>query len=244
MDKTDIPTTGTRDDEPCVVPIPLRRDGTLGHCDSRFLIKRAGDDWLHGLTAEPGHRLLHVVALGATEAYGPNRNGDGFTKAACRQYHDTFCTTARWYNDHASSSHHYGMVKRSRFNERLSRVELVVSLYATKEAAELAEGRMDTGALDLLDSDRDIPVSMGCKVAYDVCSYCGNKAKNARFYCTAQTCEAGGLATKMGRVVQLPNGDLCRLYADNPHPQWGDISRITKGRQADRIAYVQNEIIV
>src|SRR5688572_2846735 len=71
--------------------------------DLREFIKRAGHqfaDRVKGLILHPGDVPVHLLALGATEDYGANRNGDGFKRAACRKYHDTFAKYARFYRDH------------------------------------------------------------------------------------------------------------------------------------------------
>lgn len=234
--------SGLKPHESPVTVIPVLRSGLIGCNDMRGLLRKTGSEWLSTVTATPGRRLLHVVALGCTEIYGPNRNGDGFRKKACREYHPTFVKSAKWYRNHKTTGPHFGEVLQSCFNEDLGRVELLVSLYATKQAADEAGGEIDDIAMQRLDSNKDVPVSMGCAVPYDVCSYCGNKAKNKNYYCTDRNCEAGGLSKKMGHVVRLPNGDLHQLHADNQHLSWIDISHITTSRQADRIAFVQREI--
>jgi hypothetical protein len=80
---------------------------------------------------------------------------------------------------------------------------------------------------------------MACKVAYDVCSYCGNKAPTVDDYCRGTyqggMCKAGGLKDNIGALVEV-DGGLHQLHADNPHPSFFDISHVI--RPADRIAYV------
>ncbi|NDG53642.1 MAG: hypothetical protein EBY39_11565, partial [Flavobacteriia bacterium] len=36
------------------------------------------------------HFMVHLIAMGDGEAYGPNRNGDWWPKKANQTYHDTF----------------------------------------------------------------------------------------------------------------------------------------------------------
>lgn len=183
--------------------------------------------------ARPGEVLIHVIALGCDEFYGPNRNGDAFTKDACRVYHKTFVKHARWFRNH----HHddpkksYGVVKASAFNEVDGRIELIVVLNATKEAAARNKGLLASKELELLEAGKDLPVSMACKVAYDVCSGCGNRAKSRADYCDEDMCKYGGLKHNMGRTFE--DGHILRAF--NPEPTFFDISYVNV--PADRTAY-------
>lgn len=220
--------------------IKLSSNGLRGN-DLQSFIKRAGHpfvDALRKIDIKPGEIPIHLLALGATEAVGPNRNGDGFKCAACRKYHDTFVKHARFYRDHKNKdkSKSYGIVKHSVFNEAMKRVELLAVLNGTKEAADRNGGLIADKEIDDLESGREIPVSMSCKIAFDICSYCGNKARNRSEYCTdtreGGMCKAGGLKHNITRV--LADGHI--LHADNPDPDFFDISRVGKG--ADRTAFV------
>lgn len=209
--------------------------------DLTALIKRAGHEFadkVKNLDLKPGEVPVHLIALGATEAVGPNRNGDGFKCASCRRYHDTFVKHARWYRNHKNKdeSKSYGIVKLSMYNEAMKRVELLVALNGTKEAAERNGGLVADQELQKLEKGDDIGVSMACKVAYDVCSGCGNRARTRQEYCTGTeeggTCKYGGLQTNIGTVHESGH----HLHADNPHPKFFDISMVF--RPADRTAYV------
>lgn len=220
--------------------IKLSRSGLVGQ-DLRDFVKRAGHpfvDMLRQVTFEKGEVPIHLIALGDTETYGPNRNGDGFKTAACRKYHDTFVKFARFYRNHKNKdkSKSYGVVKLSMFNEPMRRIELIVALNGTKEAAERNGGLVADDELEKLANDRETGVSMACRVAYDVCSGCGNRAKSRSEYCKGTDeggmCKAGGLKNRICTV--LNDGHI--LHADNPHPEFFDISHVH--RPADRIAYV------
>lgn len=184
-------------------------------------------------TARPGEYLVHVIALGCDEVYGPNRNGDAFSVDTCRKFHDTFKKYAHWFreHDHDDPRKSFGYVKASAFNEREGRIELIVALNATKEAAQRNKGRVADKEIDLLESGKDVAVSMACKVAYDQCSGCGNRARNRSEYCTDSTCKYGGLKENIGRAFD--DGHILRAF--NPEPKFFDISFV--GRPADRIAY-------
>ncbi len=100
--------------------------GLRGNDLSTF-IKRAGvkmADMMTKLSFAPGEVPIHLIAIGATEYYGPNRNGDGFSEACCRKYHDTFVKHARWYRNHKNKdkSKSYGIIKASSYNENMHRL--------------------------------------------------------------------------------------------------------------------------
>jgi hypothetical protein len=114
---------------------------------------------------------------------------------------------------------------------------LIVALNGTKEAAEKNGGLVADKELDLLYSDKDVPVSMSCREPFDSCSSCGNRARSRAEYCKATTeggsCKHGGLSSNMGRVCE----DGHQLRAMNPPSlRFFDISHVPY--QADRIAYV------
>jgi hypothetical protein len=238
MRKTVLPLAWDMRDE-IVVPLPVCRDGHMAANDAGRFAKRAGEAAaaaFRELEFGPGEIPIHLLAVGCTEMFGANRNGDGFRKSACRQFHDTFVKRARFYRDHRSDKPEvsYGLVKWSGFNEPMGRIELIVALNGTADTARRNNGRIADQEMEKLASHKPFGVSMGCEVEYDVCSACGHRARNRTEYCDRE-CVGGGLVEKMGRVVDL-DGDLHQLHADNPEPSWHDISGV--GRNADRIALV------
>ena len=77
--------------------------GKLTGADEQVLVKRAGSEFVHlakQIELQPGEIPIHSIAMGATEAYGPNRNGDGFKEAALRKYCKTFEKHAKRYRHH------------------------------------------------------------------------------------------------------------------------------------------------
>ena len=76
-------TPGSQDlHGPVAQLIKMSRQGLRGDDLSQF-IKRAGHELaakvLH-LTFKSGEQPIHLLAVGTTEDYGPNRNGDGFRR--------------------------------------------------------------------------------------------------------------------------------------------------------------------
>ena len=131
---------------------------------------------------KPGDIPIHVVALGAYEAWGPNKNGDAFTEKACEEYHHTFVTTpARYYKHHKNKDPKisFGKVAYSCYNKGMKRVERLVIANRTKEAAGRNGGLvLDDETLNRLERNDPIGWSMACKVAYDVCSICAIKPQS------------------------------------------------------------------
>lgn len=219
--------------------VKVARDGLRGN-DFREFVKRASwqlADTVRKMTLYPGDVLIHGIGLGATEFYGANRNGDGFKEANCRKYHPTFVKHAHWYRNHQNKDPKkgYGRVKHSSFNEEMKRIELLAILNGTKEAAERNGGLVADEELKMLHASKDIPTSMACKVAYDVCAGCGNKAKTREEYCLGDDeggmCKRGGVKNRMCFV----HDDGFMNHVDNPEPGFFDWSKVYRG--ADRISW-------
>jgi len=230
--------------EPVAALIKVSSRGIIG-ADKQELVKRAGAEFAHKLENikfAKDEVPVHMIAIGATEDYGPNRNGDGFTRDCCRNYHQTFEKFARFYRDHANKNpaKSFGIVKASAYHEPMKRIELVVALNGSKEAADRNGGLIADKELEKLANDKEIAVSMACKIPFDKCSSCGNSAKTRAEYCDSVEngghCKAGGLKHNMGRVLE--DGHV--LHADNPNPTFFDISHVF--RPADRIAYVSGQL--
>lgn len=88
-----IITAGSQDfKEPVSQLVKVAHDGLRGN-DLKSFVKRAGHqfaDSLKHIKLGADEIPVHLIALGATEFYGPNRNGDGFKEATCRQCHRSF----------------------------------------------------------------------------------------------------------------------------------------------------------
>lgn len=222
-----------------VAVIPLPGSRKLGEHDRKQLLTRADEALLEKfarLHVPAGEVPIHIVALGAHEFYGPNRNGDTFYERVCREYHPTFTKSARFYRGHNSGPHapFYGHVKLSHYNEKMHRVELIATLLENEAAARRAGPRAKVADAELQKiASGDTPsTSMGCVVSHDICSGCGHKAKTPKEYCDSGSCKQGGLHRNMGRL--LADGSV--LCAINPDPNFNDISHVKRG--ADRISFV------
>ena len=221
--------------------VKMASDGLRGN-DRTDFIKRAGSasnvflPYLDSVKFAKDEVPMHLIAVGASEAYGPNRNGDGFKEATCKGYHDTFVKFARKYRNHKNKDPKisYGTVKLSAYNPEMRRIELLVALNGDKTAADRNGGFVADREIEKLARGEDIPVSMACRVPYDICSGCGHQARTRDEYCTSRMCKVGGCKENLTRLVKVGN-DVHHVHVDNPYPSFFDISHVF--RPADRIAY-------
>jgi len=231
--------------EPIAEMVKVSSRGLLGVDKARFE-KRAGARFAHEFAKlagelHPDETPIHLLAIGATEDYGANRNGDGFRRLICERYHPTFVKHAHFFRDHKNKDPRkcYGHVKLSAWHDPMKRIELIVALNGSEAAAKRNGGIFADKEMQKLASGKEIPVSMACRVSHDVCSYCGNKAPKRDDYCKSAEdggmCKAGGLCNNIGSLVEI-DGGIHHLHADNPDPDFFDISHVF--RPADRIAYV------
>lgn len=226
--------------EPQAVIVKMGHRGLRG-ADREAFLKRATDtaniflDRLEKVAWQPGEVPVHLIALGAYEAYGPNRNGDAFRETALQKYHDTFLK-ARVYRSHANTdpAKSYGVIKASAYNPTMRRVELLVGLNGDEKAAKANGGLVADRELEKLATGQDLPFSMSCTVPYDECAVCGNRAKSRAEYCTADKCPAGGCKEYLGKIVKAA-GQLRYVFVHNDHPTFFDISHVF--RPADRTAW-------
>lgn len=170
------------------------------------------------LKAGADHVGVHVLALGDSERYGFNRNGDGFPKVANQAYHDTFVKLGGVYRHHQNKdrSKALGKIAASAYNDDMGRIELF--LHVNKQAA--AE------ELEKLAKNGEIPVSMACRVSHDRCSICNNLRKSAK---DPNQCEH--VKNDLGKVAE--DGRVTGTY--NDEPRFFDLSFVW--RPADRIAW-------
>lgn len=203
--------------------------------DSSWMQKRAAvlTREIADLRPEPNHSMIHLISMGAMEAYGHNRNADAFNEKAgtfrlgngkttklaggLMEFHPTFMKYGHVYKHHKNDdpAKSIGEIKAAAYNPDMRRGELIISVPHNLEwEADLQK----------LASGKDIPFSMACKVAYDICTECGNRGRTRKEYCDHlrdHMCEI----TKEGNFVG----------AINDMPGFFDISKVV--RPADRIAW-------
>jgi hypothetical protein len=227
---------------------------TRGRTGQRLLEKRAFDtaaespalEYIKTVMPEEGCTIILVNALGAYETYDDNKNGDSFPNKPVhigrlvRCGHRS-CQRDAWVRPDEVLSKHYksfengagifkhhqnkdikkslGDVMKAFWNEKMQRVELLLRIVNARDP-QLVE-RINDGEYPA--------VSMGCRIAADVCSICGHRAATRREYCEHAR-------TKLRQI--LPNGE--KVCVHNPAPKFFDISFVLK--PADPTGYMLKKV--
>ena len=187
----------------------------LLHDNSSDLVKRAGARELFKVAKTPNQEDLHLIAVGAYEGTGFNRNGDAFLEKDCEKNHHYFTKSNRAVHRHHKNKPtdpKYGNIKAAAYNKRMKRIELVVGLDKDK-CSDILHEQETTGNTNW---------SMASKQAHDICSWCGHKAKDDKSRCTH-------IPKNIGEINK--QGEMCGMI--NPDPRWFEISYVK--RPADRI---------
>jgi hypothetical protein len=214
MDKIITYTYGDHDSEVFKLLHPGSLTKTAEYSDTLL-------DFIKDLMRKDDHSYALVNALSAGEFYGANKNGDYFPEESLKDYHKTFEAMGHVYKHHINKDPQkaMGKVVFSNFNPNMKRVELILELDNSKSC----------DILEKLESGKLPAVSMGCKVPFDVCSICGNKAKTRKQYCDH-------LTNEMSDVYS----DGRRVCAINTMPKFFDLSVVTI--PADRTAGFLNKV--
>ena len=169
------------------------------------LVKAAADsqvsNFVSKLSPEEGKVYVHILAMGAGEAYSANRNADFFPEDNLIKYHKTFETSpAHIFRNHVNKdpSIAIGKVVFSTYNPRMRRVEVVA--WIDKEKGKDVVERLERGEFPA--------TSMACKTPYDVCSICGNHAHTRQEYCEHLTNELGRIYPDGRKVMALNEAPL------------------------------------
>lgn len=189
--------------------------------DDNVKIASEAVQYAHRIRPVPGKTFILVLAMGASEYYGPNRNGDAFREEELKKHHHTFKTNANVFRSHVNKdpAKAIGKVVESFYNDDMHRVELILEL----------DNDLASGEVQKIRDQQDVAVSMGCRIKYDVCSICGNKAPTRAQYCKHLKYELGDI---------YPDGRI--VCADNPRPNFFDISIVF--RPADKTGYMLKKI--
>ena len=183
--------------------------------DNRSLTKRAAAKDRLQFSKTANQEDLHIIALGAYEGTGYNRNGDAFLEDDCRKNHHYFTKANRAVHRHHKNKPadpKFGNIKAAAYNEEMKRIELIVGLDRDK-CADILDEQEKTGNTNW---------SMASKQAYDECSWCHHKAKTDKDRCMH-------IPAKLGEINKV--GEMCGML--NPDPKWFEISYVR--RPADRI---------
>lgn len=195
----------------------------------------------------PDGVYILLNAMGSTEFYGQNNNGDifyerdlnhappGWDSFTPEQMRDAARDWPFGYptflNAHLFVRHKNkdpgrstGRVIIAVWNARMHRVDLVV--FADRRLSRQFDAYE---FLEAVDRGEFPAVSMGTRVVFDVCSWCGNQAKVESDYCECIRRHKGEIA--QGRKG-VPDGVQCGMI--NPKPRMFDISWVPRG--ADKTA--------
>lgn len=183
--------------------------------DKCNLTKRASAEHLLKYAKTKGQTDLHIIALGAYEGTGPNRNLDLFKEAECEKNYHYFLDAGRAVHRHHKnkpSDPKFGNIKAAAYNKPMKRIELIVGLDNDK-CADILDEQEKKGHTNW---------SMASKQEYDICTFCQKKAAN-----DSERCEH--IPDKLGELNKY--GEICAM--ENPNPKWFEISYVR--RPADRI---------
>ena len=235
--------------------IKFSRDGLRGEDRDSLFKKRAASERFAEVLArgiEPGDIPIHTIAIGATEYFGANRNGDGFCVDTCRKHASSFVgrplrefkqgqhNGARYFINHKNQDpeQSYGYAKAAIYNEDMGRIELLILANGTKEAAERNGGLvLPAEVKEALYTDKLIGGSMACPIFPDGCSICPKKTASRQTHCDESSCigpdGVQGFGCKAGLTKLLKSGR--QQFVENPNPRFFDFSKVS--RPADRTAY-------
>lgn len=185
---------------------------------SNGLVKEA--KWYIEYKSTPGYTYVNALFLGAGEAYSSNLNGDYFYEDDLINKHNTFLNGHHFkHHENDDPEKSYGTVEGSFYNPEMRRVEGIIKIINEKSPT----------MIERINRGEPIPLSMACRVKYDICSICGHKSHNIKEYCDHlkyQMCDI------------LPDGR--KVYAINPDPVFFDISEVIKG--ADPTAFTLRKV--
>jgi hypothetical protein len=210
--------------------------------DAADLRKFAGDMFVHMVKQaesnfSPDCTYVHCVSCGASDFFGPNRNGDGWTAATLERDMPSYIKHARLYRDHDNkqTSPHYGRVKVAFYDAERGYGRVLAEYNSNHKAARDFGGRIADRELQKLANDGQIAVSHGVNVGNDVCVICSNVATKKAEYCLPKseggTCELFGCRHGLTKIAD--DGRI--QFVDNPKSIFYDLSDV--GTPADRIAY-------
>jgi len=202
-------------------------------------------DYIQHVKPKEGKCYILVIAMGAGEYWGANKNADFFPEADLLRSFKNFETTydhegkinggALIFKHHknklAENHPWYGTVAKAFYNDKMHRVELLLEIWGSK----------GQDIIDRVDAGETLAVSMGVRIPFDTCSVCGNKAKKKEEYCEHLRRENMVIGTILrdGRRVCAINGQ----YDYNVHPnplRFFDISIVF--RPADQTGYMLKKV--
>lgn len=212
------------------------------------------DEAIKNLARKKDHSYLLTTAMGDGETWGNNKNGDYFPydgllgkqntpvsflgkvwhpgkdervneKMEVKKRFQTF-EDAHFFHHHRNkieANPSFGYVPHAFWYPKMRTVLLIIGVDRTK----------DPETAGMIDRNELLAVSMGAKLPFDVCTYCGSTHKTIMQYCPH-------LKLMMNKI--MPNG--VRVGAANLFPRFFDISKVLRpaflaGMQLEKVASVQ-----
>lgn len=212
---------------PHIFPIEPDIDRSIEHIKMARQLPEKIEAYIKSAEPIPGKTQLLIDAMGSSDYYGSNINGDYFPTAALDhkgpEYgYETFMHYGYPYKFHVNKdpAKAYGdKVTLADYDRNMHRVLLIIRVNDQKCQDILGD----------LAANRYWDVSMGCRVPQDFCSICGNAARNRGEYCAH-------LRYQMNKI--LPDGR--RVCAINRRPKFFDISFVPIG--AEKASHVLKKV--
>jgi len=140
-------------------------------------------EFIENLQPEDTKSYVLAIAMGCGEFWGSNLNADYFgwdelypADPKAKYGFKTFMGNKMFRrHKHTDTSPYFGRVVMVAYNEQMGRVEVIYTLDHDKPENDKTLRNMDKGIFP--------QVSMGCKIAYDVCTVCGHRSDNGKRRC-------------------------------------------------------------
>ena len=213
--------------------------------EDRFIKSAASDsfskDKLRECAPDKDHFMLHLVAMGDQETFGPNKNGDGFPKQALEKYSDTFVTKGCFFREHRNrdaKTQGIGSVKAATYNPVMHRTEIIVWGNREKAASEYEDAKagkplsfsmscFPTGTMVKMGNGEEKPIESIC-VGDEIITHKGNigtvsHTMNRHYTGSAVELRAYGLAEPIRCTPDHGVWIRPQLLATNPCPVCGGL---------------------
>lgn len=204
------------------------------------------------------HSLLHVIAMGASDHFGANRNGDAFyrgektldlpmgdwkyaeladgsvepknDKTFTNQLHKGLIHTHPTFTRGHVFRDHKNDAKKDKIHGTVKASVYDDDMHRVELLMQVKHSDKDwTRDVQAVEQGKEIPLSMACLIPYDVCELCGHKAATRAKYCKHAS-DHLTQALRGGHVAAVANEDA----------NYFDISRVKRG--ADRIAFTMRKV--
>ena len=167
-----------------------------------------------------GKFLSHMITMGSSELYGPNRNYDDWPHEELLRKHATFVTHARNYREHRNDDPKkaIGTIREERYCPELQRGEVLMWTDIDKAEEEFEKARRG----------EEQSGSMAARVKSDICTACGFESRKPSERCDCIALTPGRYFPEKKAYATMRNVD----------PTFKDYSWVR--RPADRIAHYLN----